>query len=50
MDIIRRSEIPHLFDNNCNAGIQVVYMTAQAFADDLDMSQVKRAYLKRYFT
>ena len=50
MDIIRRSEIPHLFDNNCNAGIQVVYMSAQAFADALDMPQVKRDYLKRYFT
>lgn len=50
VDIIRYSEIPHLFNNNCNADIQVLYMSAQAFADSLDMPQVKRDYLKRYFT
>jgi hypothetical protein len=50
LDIIRNSKIPHLFDNNCNAGIQVVYMSAQTFADTLEMPQDKRDYLKRYFT
>ena len=50
MHIIRSSEIPHLFDNNCNAGIEVRYMSAKDFADSMDMSQAKRDYLRRYFT
>ena len=50
MHIIRNSEIPHLFDNNCNAGIEVRYMSAKDFADSMDMPQAKRDYLKRYFT
>jgi hypothetical protein len=50
MHIIRNSEIPHLFDNNCNAGIYVQYLSAKDFADCLDMPQAKRDYLRRYFT
>jgi len=50
MHIIRNSEIPHLFDNNCNAGIYVQYLSAKDFADCLDMPQAKKDYLKRYFT
>ena len=50
MHIIRNSEIPHLFDNNCNAGIYVQYLSAKDFADCLDMPQTKKDYLKRYFT
>jgi hypothetical protein len=50
MEIIRNSGIPHLFDNNCNAGIEVQYMSAKDFSDSLDMPQAKRNYLTRYFT
>ena len=39
MHIICNSEIPHLFDNNCNAGIEVRYMSAKDFADSMDMSR-----------
>ena len=49
IDVIKNSEIPHLFDNNCNAGIEVKFITAKAFADNLDMTNIKRKYLKRYF-
>ena len=49
IDVIMNSEIPHLFDNNCNSGIEVKYITAKTFADSLDMTDIKRKYLKRYF-
>ena len=49
IDVIKNSEISRLFDNNCNAGIEVKYISAKQFADSLDMSQDKREYLKRYF-
>ena len=49
IDVIMNSEIPHLFDNNCNSGIEVKYITAKTFADSLDMTDTKRKYLKRYF-
>ena len=41
--------IPKLFDNNCNAGFEIKYITAKQFAVSLDMPQTKREYLKRYF-
>jgi len=43
-------QLAHLFDNNCNAGIEVKYMSAKDFAACLDMPQEKKDYLKRYFT
>ena len=49
IDVIKNSDIPRLFDNNCNVGIEVKYISAKQFADSLDMSQDKREYLKRYF-
>ena len=49
IDVVMNSEIPHLFDNNCNSGIEVKYITAKTFADSLDMTDTKRKYLKRYF-
>ena len=49
IDIINQSEIPHLFDNNCNAGIEVKYVSAKEFADEIEMPKDKREYLKRYF-
>jgi hypothetical protein len=49
IDVIMNSEIPHLFDNNCNSGIEVKFITAKAFADSLDMTDIKRKYLNRYF-
>lgn len=49
-DIIRNSEIPHLFDNNCNAGIEIHYVSAKQFADSIEMPEDKRKYLKRYFS
>lgn len=49
IDIVMNSEILHLFDNNCNSGIEVKYITAKTFADSLDMTDTKRKYLKRYF-
>lgn len=50
IEIVKNSEIPRLFDNNCNAGIEVIYLSAKEFADGLDMPQAKKNYLKRYFT
>ena len=47
--IIKNSQIPKLFDNNCNAGIEVKYMSAQKFAQAITMSNNKRKYLERYF-
>ena len=49
IDIINRSEITHLFDNNCNAGIEVKYVSAKQFSEEIEMSEDKRNYLKRYF-
>lgn len=49
-EIIKNSEIPHLFDNNCNAGIEIKYVSAKDFADAIEMPEVKRNYLKRYFS
>ena len=49
IDVVMNSEIPHLFDNNCNSGIEVKYITAKTFAYSLDMTDIKRKYLKRYF-
>lgn len=49
IDVVMNSEIPHLFDNNCNSGIEVKYVTAKTFADSLEMADTKRKYLKRYF-
>lgn len=48
--IIMNSEIPRLFDNNCNAEIEVKYISAKQFADAIEMPIDKRNYLKRYFT
>ena len=45
-----QSEIPHLFDNNCNAGIEIRYVSAKEFADAIEMPKGKRDYLKRYFS
>ena len=42
-------EIPWLFDNNCNAGVQVVYLSAKQFADAIDMTDARKEYLKRYY-
>lgn len=49
-EIIRNSEIPHLFNNNCNAEIELQYVSAKQFADTIEMSNDKRNYLKRYFS
>ena len=49
IDVVINSEIPHLFDNNCNSGIELQYITAKTFADSLDIADTKRKYLKRYF-
>ena len=43
------SDIPALFMNHCQADFQVQYLSAEEFADDLDMTAGKRNYLKRYF-
>ena len=42
IDIINRSEIPHLFDNNCNAGIEIKYVSAKQFSEEIEMSEDKR--------
>ena len=44
------SGIPALFTNHCQADFKVQYLSAEDFADDLDMTTEKRDYLKRYFT
>lgn len=49
IQIIKSSQIPKLFDQNCHAGIEIIYISAEEFSDQLDMSPEKRAYLKRYF-
>lgn len=43
-------EIPHLFDNNCNAGIEMHYASAKQFADAIEMPEDIHKYLKRYFS
>lgn len=47
--LIQESDIPRLFDNNCNAGIDVMYLSAKDFAAGVVMPQAKKEYLKRYF-
>jgi hypothetical protein len=47
--LLQKSDIPRLFDNNCNAGIDVQYMSAKDFAAGVVMPQAKKEYLKRYF-
>lgn len=47
--IVSRSGIPQLFFNNCNARIEVKYMSAKTFAGCLKMTDARREYLKRYF-
>jgi hypothetical protein len=49
IDIIYSSGIPELFDRNCGSGIKLEYMSAQMFANCLDMPEEKRIYLRRYF-
>ena len=48
-DIIKESEIPHLFDNNCNVGLEIQYVSAKQFANVIEMPEDKCEYLKRYF-
>lgn len=50
IDIIRHSEIPLLFDNNCNARIEIKYVSAKQFAYAIEMPKDKRDYLRRYFS
>ena len=49
IDVVMNSEIPHLFDNNCNSGIEVKYISAKDFAEAFEMTEDKKTYLKRYF-
>ena len=49
-DTMRHCEIPWVFDNNCNAGIRIEYISAKDFANSLDMSDDKREYFKRYYS
>ena len=49
-DTMLHCEIPWVFDNNCNAGIRIEYVSAKDFANSLDMSDDKRDYLKRYYS
>ena len=48
--IIHNSGIPRLYDNNCNAAIEVKYISAKTFADCLKITDKRRDYLTRYFT
>lgn len=47
---VRESRIPLLFKNNCKADVSVKYISADKFADTMDISSHKREYLKRYYT
>ena len=38
-----------LFDNNCNAGLCIAYITAKEFSEMIAMSKERKEYLKRYF-
>ena len=49
-DTMKHCEIPWVFDNNCNAGVRIEYISAKDFANSLDMSDDKREYLKRYYS
>ena len=47
---MKHCEIPWLFDNNCNSGIEIKYLSAKSFADAIDMTDAKRDYLRRYYS
>lgn len=49
-DTMKHCEIPWVFDNNCNSGVRIEYISAKDFANSLDMSDDKREYLKRYYS
>ena len=48
-DIVKKCNIPTVFDNNCNAGIRIEYISVMDFADSINMSTEKRKYLERYY-
>jgi hypothetical protein len=48
--VIRGCGIPEMFARDCGVKLKVQYISAKEFADSVDMPQVKRDYLKRYFT
>lgn len=48
-DAVKESRIAQLFENNCKASIEVKYLSAKDFAEDLEMTAQKRNYLQRYF-
>ena len=50
IDTMKHCEIPWVFDNNCNSGIEVEYLSAKKFADAIDMTDAKRDYLRRYYS
>lgn len=50
IDTMKHCEIPWIFDNNCNSGIQVEYLSSKQLAEVLDMPDSKREYLKRYYS
>ena len=50
IDTMIHCEIPWVFDNNCNSGIQIEYLSSKQFAEALDMPDSKREYLKRYYS
>lgn len=50
IDTMRDCEIPWIFDNNCNSGIQIEYLSSKQFAESFDMPDSKREYLKRYYS
>ena len=50
IDTMKHCEIPWIFDNNCNSGIEIEYLSAKSFADAIDMTDAKREYLKRYYS
>ena len=50
IDTMKHCEIPWVFDNNCNSGIEIEYLSAKSFADAIDMTDAKRDYLRRYYS
>ncbi|MBE6662912.1 MAG: hypothetical protein E7602_00240 [Ruminococcaceae bacterium] len=50
IDTMHRCEIPAIFDNNCNAGIKIIYMSAKELAESLDIPVDHQEYLKRYYS
>ncbi len=50
IDTMHRCEIPAIFDNNCNAGIKIIYMSTKELAESLDIPVDHREYLKRYYS